>query len=92
MKNEQAVVLFGGRVQGVGFRYTCRSLAMGFSVTGYVKNLEDRRVELVMEGERPEVEGFLKAIREGYLKPFIRECVVEWYPATGNWKDFHIAY
>ncbi len=92
MKTERAVVLFGGRVQGVGFRYTCRSLAMGFSVTGCVKNLEDRCVELVVEGERPEVEEFLKAIIEGYLKSFIRECAVEWYPATGNWKDFRIAY
>ena len=87
---ERALVYFKGRVQGVGFRFTCRSLATGFSVTGYVKNLADGRVELVAEGERPEVEAFLKAIEESELKPFIREQIVEWGFASQGWKDFHI--
>ena len=41
-----------GRVQGVGFRYTVRSLAVGFDVTGFVRNLPDGRVHLVVEGGR----------------------------------------
>ena len=90
MKTERAVVFFSGHVQGVGFRFTCRGLAAGFSVTGHVKNLANGRVELVAEGERREVEAFIQAIREGDLKPFIRQCAMEWQPSMGGWKNFHI--
>ena len=92
MQTERAIVFFSGHVQGIGFRYTCRSLAKGFSVTGYVKNLVDGRVELAAEGERTEIEGFLQAIEESDLKPFIRERAVDWQPATGGWRDFHIEH
>ena len=47
---EQREVYYSGRVQGVGFRYTVRSLASRMAVTGFVKNLPDGRVHLVVEG------------------------------------------
>ncbi len=90
MKVERARVFFEGRVQGVGFRYTCRNLAMGFSMTGYVRNLSDGRVELMAEGERSEIEDFLDAIDKSHLKSFLRKQHIEWKAATGEWKDFHI--
>ena len=43
-------VLFSGRVQGIGFRYTVKQTALGYEVTGWVKNLADGRVELLVEG------------------------------------------
>jgi acylphosphatase len=46
---------FSGRVQGVGFRYTVKNLAMQYDVHGYVRNLPDGRVELVMEGPDEEM-------------------------------------
>ena len=55
-------VLYEGHVQGVGFRYAAHGLAQGFAVAGYVKNLPDRRVELVAEGDATEVERFLQAV------------------------------
>src|SRR5690606_15125524 len=57
-------VIFEGRVQGVGFRYTTKDLARGFEVCGWVKNLTDGTVELQVSGERDEVEAFLKEIAE----------------------------
>lgn len=60
-------VLYEGRVQGVGFRYTARRLAAGFDVAGYVCNQPDGRVELVASGDETEVDGFLAAIRESEL-------------------------
>lgn len=56
-------VLYEGRVQGVGFRWSARDLARGFEVSGSVRNLEDGRVELVVCGE--ETAEFLRAMREG---------------------------
>jgi len=55
-------VLYQGHVQGVGFRYTAHNLAQRFAVGGYVKNLLDRRVELVAEGEIGEVDRFLETV------------------------------
>lgn len=55
-------VLYQGRVQGVGFRYATHGLAQRFTVAGYVKNLPDRRVELMAEGDAGEVERFLQAV------------------------------
>jgi len=55
-------IVYSGEVQGVGFRYTTRSLARGFEVTGYVRNLPDRRVELVVEGPEDQLDDFLAAV------------------------------
>ena len=43
-------ILFRGHVQGVGFRYTARQLASRYDVTGFVRNLTDGRVELLVDG------------------------------------------
>jgi len=57
-------VIYEGRVQGVGFRYTTKDLAKGFEVCGTVKNLPDGTVELEVMGDREEVDAFLKEIAE----------------------------
>ena len=56
------VVYYAGRVQGVGFRYTAESIAAGYKVCGYVRNLRDGRVELWAQGEAGEVGRFLEAV------------------------------
>ncbi len=56
--------LFSGRVQGVGFRYTARRAAAGRAVSGYVRNLDDGRVELVLEGDDGEMDRVLEGIME----------------------------
>lgn len=55
-------VIFEGRVQGVGFRYTVKDLARGFDVRGWVKNLPEGSVELYAMGEPEEVEEFIQEI------------------------------
>lgn len=56
-------VIYEGRVQGVGFRYTVKDIARGFDVIGWVRNLPDGTVELQAMGERDELEDFLHEIR-----------------------------
>jgi acylphosphatase len=53
---------FSGRVQGVGFRYTVKNLAMQYNVQGYVRNLPDGRVELIMEGPDEEMNGLVEDV------------------------------
>ncbi len=65
---------YTGRVQGVGFRYSTKQIAMGFDVTGWVRNLVDGRVELQVRGDADEVEDFLIEIRENsHLAHHIQE-------------------
>ena len=83
-------VFYAGRVQGVGFRYTARQLAHGFEVVGYIRNLDDGRVEMVIEGDEEEVNRFVKHIGASDLAAYIRHETVEWKPATGEFRDFSI--
>lgn len=67
-------VIFHGRVQGVGFRYATKQIALGFEVIGTVRNLPDRTVELDVMGEREEVEEFIcEIVEESDLAGLIKE-------------------
>lgn len=83
-------VFYSGRVQGVGFRYQTQKVAAGFEVTGIVRNLPDGRVELVAEGDQQELNDFREAIRQSGLKGFIRNEVVTWADASGEFRGFGI--
>ena len=83
-------VIYSGQVQGVGFRYTVRSVATGFDVTGTVRNLPSGQVELIAEGGRDELEAFRQAIRESGLDHFVRDEDVSWAEAAGEFRGFEI--
>ena len=59
-------IIYRGRVQGVGFRYTTASIARQYPVNGYVRNLSDGTVELRVEGPRGFVEPFLRDIATAF--------------------------
>jgi len=61
---------FEGRVQGVGFRATCRDIARGHAVTGWVRNEADGSVVLEAQGSAEAVEVYLRAV-EATLGRFI---------------------
>lgn len=83
-------VLYSGQVQGVGFRYTAKSVAAGFELTGTIRNLADGRVELVAEGSRAELEAFRAALLDAGLAGFIRDEKVDWFDATNEFRGFEI--
>jgi acylphosphatase len=82
---------FGGRVQGVGFRYTVKNIALPHNVRGYVKNLPDGRVELVMEGPDPEMDQIIETVKQK-MEPYIRKIDTAVYPATGEFQGFSIKH
>ena len=55
-------VVYSGRVQGVGFRWQVSQVAENFAVTGFVRNLEDGKVELLVEGKLIEARGMIDAV------------------------------
>ena len=90
MSRSRLQIFYSGRVQGVGFRYTVKTLASGFEVTGTVRNLSDGRVELVAEGTRDELEAFRRAIQDSEVGPFITNEAAAWNEATGELRGFEI--
>lgn len=84
-------VLYSGRVQGVGFRYSTKQIASGYEVTGSVKNLPDGRVQLqAMSHDAGELEAFLAAIDESNLGSLIKEREVSVIPALMGQRGFSI--
>lgn len=90
MSRRQLRVLYSGRVQGVGFRYTVKNLVAGYDVVGTVKNLPDGRVELVAEGTEEELKAFQQAVRDSGLGGLIEQEQADWRAAEGKMAGFEI--
>ncbi len=84
-------VVFSGRVQGVGFRYSVKQLALGFDVIGRIKNLHDGTVELQIMGEPKEVGDFIREITdESDLTGLIKDHLVLDIDLLENVQGFRI--
>lgn len=82
---------YTGRVQGVGFRYTVQNLAMQYNVGGYVRNLPDGRVELLIEGPDEEMEQLLSDVRRK-MNCYIHNVDQTTDQATGEFQQFAIRH
>ena len=87
--HDRREVLYSGRVQGVGFRYTTCEIADRFRVSGYVQNLSDGCVKLVAEGEAGELQRFLEAVA-AELERYIANVQSRPGQATGEFAEFQI--
>jgi acylphosphatase len=68
-----------------------KSLVPGYDVLGKIRNLPDGRVELVVEGEHAELEGFLQAVRDSGLRRNIQNENIVWEDAQDEFRGFEIA-
>jgi acylphosphatase len=85
-------VLYEGRVQGVGFRFSVRSIATGYDVVGGVRNLIDGRVEVEVQGEQSEVDAFLEGILDSHLRRHISRFIVHEVTVNKDRKGFMIRH
>ena len=66
-------IIFKGRVQGVGFRFTAFRIATRHQLTGLVRNLSDGTVEMIAQGNPDDITDCIQDIEksfEGYLRDF----------------------
>ena len=82
-------VVFKGRVQGVGFRYTARDMARDLAVSGWVKNCSDGSVRMVAEGEEAMVEELIARLSLHFM---VREKLETSLPLGSGFVDFRIEY
>jgi acylphosphatase len=86
---ERRIVHFAGRVQGVGFRFITRSIAGRHPVTGFVQNLSDGRVRIVVEGAPAALDAFVADVA-AEMDRYIESRDVTVRPATGEFSEFEI--
>jgi len=79
-----------GRVQGVFYRRDARREALKLGLTGWVRNLPDRRVEAVVEGEDVRVEEFIRWCWEGPAMAIVRGVEELKEDPTGEFGTFSI--
>ncbi len=82
--------VISGRVQGVGFRAFVQLIAHRESLTGWVRNLEDGRVETASAGDGDALERFERAIRQGPPGARVDGVVVDDTFPMASTTGFHI--
>ncbi|TYT60634.1 acylphosphatase [Natrialba swarupiae] len=87
----RAHVFVSGTVQGVFYRATTRDTARERGVDGWVKNLEDGRVEAVFEGPEDAVESMVEWCHNGSPKASVEDVEVEYGDPLGE-NGFEIRY
>jgi len=82
-------VIFRGRVQGVGFRYTARQTASRYAVTGFVRNVPDGTVEMFIQGEPDEIDNCIGEIQSEFAG-HVRSTQIEPAAFSPRYTDFRI--
>jgi acylphosphatase len=85
----QVHVFYSGIVQGVGFRFTVQRYAAEAGLVGWVRNLRDGRVELLVEGKMADIDDFLKKV-EQHFEGSIANKERQDAPASGEFDSFLI--
>ncbi len=88
----EAHVVVTGRVQGVWVRGNTQREAGSAGVHGWVRNLPDRRVEAVLQGERGAVERVIDFMRIGPPGAVVIGIEIRWEPSGERFDGFTIRY
>ncbi len=87
-----AHILVSGLVQGVGYRAFAARAALNHGVVGGVRNLDDGRVELEVEGQPLAIDALLRDLRDGPPAAHVTHIETRWGEATGRFSTFRIWY
>ena len=81
-----------GTVQGVGYRAFAARVASQRGLCGGVRNLDDGRVKLEVEGRKDQILSLIEDLKSGPPAARVTAINVEWSPATGRFSDFQVWY
>lgn len=84
-------IIFFGRVQGVGFRFTALRTANRCELVGWVRNLPDGSVEMLAQGRKADIEQCLAEIKD-YFSGYITEIKTDEVPTNPAYNDFRITF
>jgi acylphosphatase len=86
----RAHILISGRVQGVFYRDNTRRWASSMGLSGWVRNLPDGRVEVLVEGEKDTIKRLEDLLKKGPPLSRVEEVRIEWGEYKGEFMDFWI--
>ena len=84
-------VIFSGRVQGVGFRYTARRIADRYHLAGWVKNLPNGTVEAFFQGTESDIQGCIDELKDCF-SGYIRDTRITPQPCNPRYTGFQITF
>jgi acylphosphatase len=85
-------VFISGRVQGVAFRHYTVETARSLNLKGWVRNLDDGRVEAVIEGDDDLVDAMLAWCGRGPSLAHVTHVDVQEESVSAQYEDFKIRY
>jgi acylphosphatase len=88
----RAHAIISGRVQGVFYRMETKRAADDNGVSGWVRNLRDKTVEAVFEGEKERVNAVLDWCRMGPPHANVTDVNVTWQEYTGEFRGFKVSF
>ncbi len=85
-----AEIHISGYVQGVGYRMFAKRNAEILGLKGYAANLRDGRVKILVEGQKADIERYLKKLREGPRLSSVRDLSIKWIEPNPDFDTFVI--
>jgi len=81
-----------GLVQGIFFRAFVSRRARELELTGYVRNLPERMLEVQAEGERDKLEKLIVSLQAGPPGARVEKVITVWSKYTGDYTGFSVRY
>ncbi|MHC4069133.1 MAG: acylphosphatase [Planctomycetota bacterium] len=91
MEQSAKHIIFSGRVQGVGFRFTALNIANRYMLKGIVRNLPDGTVEMIAQGLAEDIDSCIEDIKESFVGN-VREARVQETCCHPQYEDFKITF
>jgi acylphosphatase len=86
----RAHIWISGKVQGVFYRDNTRRWAKSMGLSGWVRNLPDGRVEVLVEGEKDSIKSLERKLKNGPPLSRVENVRTEWENYKGEYFSFHI--
>jgi acylphosphatase len=84
-------IVFSGRVQGVGFRFTALNIANRYKLTGYVRNASNGTVEMLAQGPEQTIDSCVRDIQDSFAG-YIRQTDAERVEVNPSLSEFRITF
>ncbi len=89
---KRAKIVISGDVLGVYFRAFIKDRATELGLTGYTKNTEDKKVEVVVEGHELKINKLIEQCKQGPVGAKVVKVTVTSQPYKGEFKEFRVKY